>query len=97
MSWLKDVFSTIGMVFSAFFGALFRSMIKSGGNLLFVAADQAVKEQENLISSNEEKRKAAYATIESKLIAAGFAAAGYAINGAIEAAVAKLREEQGKA
>lgn len=97
MSWLKNALSTISMVFTAFFGALFRSIIKSGGNMLLIAADEAVKRQDSLISSNDEKRKGAYSEIESKLIAAGFSAAGYAINAAIEAAVAKLREEQGKA
>lgn len=101
---MKKVIDTIVGLLKAFGEALlaavfngFQDLVKSvadnGGQLLLDAADEAVRAAEAAGGTGFEKYDAAFDAIGAKLASEGVAVVGNAVNGAIEAAVAKLKAE----
>lgn len=82
----------LAAVFSGF-QDLVKSVADNGGQLLMDAADEAVRAAEAQGGSGFEKYDAAFDAIAAKLASEGVEVVGNAVNGAIEAAVAKLKAE----
>lgn len=77
----------------AFIGALAKSIADNGGKILTNAAINAVRAAEENGGTGKEKMEAAFASVVATLTAEGIPVVTYAIRGAIEAAVAQIRNE----
>lgn len=87
--WLKGV---LGYV-KAFLSPLALEIAKAGGTFLLETAMEAVKKAEDNGGSGSEKWKFAKEYIVDRLEQEGMAIVTVAIHGAIEASVAKLKQE----
>lgn len=90
---LKSLLSAAQQIAFAFLLAGAKAIAASGGALLTDAATAAVKAAENAGGSGTEKYEAAFAAVVGTLEDAGQPVVENAVNLAIEAALAKLKEE----
>jgi len=90
LHWLSNV----GHAILGFMGDLMTSIAENGGAVLVQAATDAVAAAEAKGGTGAEKLAAAQAAVVADLTSKGIPVVLNAINGAIEAAVAKLRASQ---
>jgi hypothetical protein len=88
--WLKIFFGALGKFLVPFI----KQFIASGGIILANAAMESVLLVENKELSSTEKRAEAFKLIMDKLKVKGYSLAASTVNGAIEAAVAKLKAKE---
>lgn len=91
LNWL----SNLGRAMLGFMGELMTSIAKNGGAALIEASRAAVIAAENQGGSGDDKLKAARAAVISSLTRQGIPIVLNAINGAIEAAVARMNAQKG--
>lgn len=89
-SFLKGLISDI----IGFFDPLAREIARNGGKLLLEAAMAAVIAAEQKGGSGEDKFKAAKATVIATLQSQSFPIVINAVHGALEAAVARMKESK---
>lgn len=90
---ITEFLQEIGEDIFDFVKPLAREIAKNGGALLLEAAHQAVKAAEATGGSGHEKFEAAQKTVIGILEEKGVSVVLNAVNGAIEAAVAKMKQE----
>ena len=90
LAWLKILFVAIGVFLAPFI----RQFLTDIGIALAEAAMEAVQAVADSGLSGEEKRKEAFRLIYERLKAKGIEVSSSLINGAIEAAVAKLKSKE---
>ena len=91
--YLKSFFTEAEKIALTFLSAAAKSIASSGGALLTSAALVAVKAAQESGGTNDEKFQAAFDAVKDTLASEGIIAGTNAINVAIEAAVAQLKED----
>ncbi len=88
-----DILDELEQLTIVFISSLAATIIKGGGSVLIDAARDAVKQAQETGGSPSEKLEAAKASVISTLEAKGIPVIMNAVNGAIEAAVAQLKDD----
>ncbi len=89
---LNKILNTLKDIFTSFFSPLARQIAKGGGALLINAAMEAVVSAEQHGGSGSDKLKYAKDLVIARLKMNGIPLIMVAINGALEASVARMNE-----